>query len=132
MPVVGVIEVDGGRNLVSSLGEIEVVVVVDVESRWRRLMELAAVEVDGGGSERRRWMRVVVAAGGSCVLMVMGVVVDVAVDGEGDGDRVAGVKVSVTGDELKRRLSKRKQSKSRVVRGYCSEIKDRTQKKSER
>ena len=35
-------------------------------------------------------------------------------------------------DELNRRLSKRNQSKSRVVRGYCSEIKDTTQKKSER
>ena len=35
-------------------------------------------------------------------------------------------------DELNRRLSKRKQSKSRVVRGYCSEIKDISQKKSER
>ena len=39
---------------------------------------------------------------------------------------------SSTGDELNRRLSKRNQSKSRVVRGYCSEIKDITQKKSER
>ena len=49
-PLDGVIEVVGGsRNPVSSLDEIEVVVVVDVESRWRRLMTTRAGVVDVGG-----------------------------------------------------------------------------------
>ena len=48
-PVEGVIEVVGdGRDLVSSLDEIEVVV-VDVESRWRRLMVMVVVDVGGDG-----------------------------------------------------------------------------------
>ena len=97
MPVEGVCEVGDGRSLVSSLGKIEVVVVVGVESCWRRWMLLAAVDVSGSGSEKRHWTRAGVVAGGGHALVVMDVVVDVVVDGEGDGDRVVVVKASVTG-----------------------------------
>ena len=67
--------VGGGRNPVSSLGEVEVVVAElgrAVESRWRRLMmtEAGVVDVDGGGwSEGRRWTCIV--DGGSRVVVVM-------------------------------------------------------------
>ena len=62
-PVEGMVEVvDDGRNLVSSLDEIEVVVVEPgraVKSRWRCLMTMEASVVDGGGwSKKRRWTRV--------------------------------------------------------------------------
>ena len=97
MPVEGMCEVGDGRSLVSSLDEIEVVVVMGVESRWRHWMPLAAVDVGDGGSEKRRWMCAGVVVGGGYALAVMDVVVDVAVDGEGDGDRVVVVKASVTG-----------------------------------
>ena len=59
-------------------------------------MPLAAVDGGGGGSGKRRWTRAGVVAGGGHALAVMGVVVDVAVDGEGDGNRVVVVKASET------------------------------------
>ena len=79
------------------MDEIKVVVVVGVELSWRSWMPLAAVDVGGGGSEKRCWTRVGVVAGGGYALAATGIVVDVAVDGEGDGDRVVVVKESVTG-----------------------------------
>ena len=86
-----------GKSLVLSLDKIEVMVMVGVESHWRCGMPLAAVAVGGGGNEKRRWTRAGVVAGGGHVLAATGVVVDVTVDGEGDGDRVVVVKESVTG-----------------------------------
>ena len=84
MPVVGMIEVDGGKNLILSLDEIEVVVVVvGVESRWQRLMALAVVDVGGGGGEKRRWTCIDVVEGG-CESVVV-IEVD-AVGAIGDGD----------------------------------------------
>ena len=96
MPVEGMCEVGDGRSLVSSLDEIKVVVVVGVELSWQSWMPLAAVDVGGGGSEKRCWTPVGVVADGGHALAVMDVVVDVAVDGKGDGNRVVVVKASVT------------------------------------
>ena len=60
-------------------------------------MPLTAIDVGDGGSQKHRWTRAGVVAGGGYALAVMDVVVDVAVDGEGDGNRVVVVKASVTG-----------------------------------
>ena len=57
---------------------------------------MTAIDVGDGGSQKHRWMRAGVVAGGGYAL-VMDVMVDIAVDGEGDGNRAVVVKASVTG-----------------------------------